>query len=202
MDQPAGVGFSYLAEGDPTPGDSFTAAEDLHAFLQIFISQIFPEKANVPFHITGESYAGHYVPALGAEIVAQNALRPHETQVPLHSIFIGNAYVSPLDVSYGFWETLCTTNPGVEQPVLNETRCDIMAENMPRCLELAKVCYVHPDPAICRAADSVCEEGVMNYFDHAGEKGGRNPFDSKSNQHLLLLDQTSSISLECAISTC
>lgn len=176
VDQPAGVGFSYLDEGDHVPGDSFTAAEDMHAFLQIFISQVFPEKANVPFHITGESYAGHYVPSLGAEIVRQNALHPHQTQVPLQSIFVGNAYVSPLDTTYGFWETLCTTNPGVDHPVLNETACDAMAENMPRCLDVSKVCYDHPDPAICLAAGLVCANGVMNHFDNS-----KNPYDSECN---------------------
>jgi cathepsin A (carboxypeptidase C) len=29
VDQPAGVGFSYIDEGTPVPGDSFTAAQDM-----------------------------------------------------------------------------------------------------------------------------------------------------------------------------
>jgi cathepsin A (carboxypeptidase C) len=57
VDQPAGVGFSYLDEGEPLPGDSFTAAADMHLFLQMFVSQVFPEHKDGPLVITGESYA-------------------------------------------------------------------------------------------------------------------------------------------------
>lgn len=57
VDQPAGVGFSYLDEGEPYPGDSFTSAADMHLFLQMFVSRVFPEHENGPLVITGESYA-------------------------------------------------------------------------------------------------------------------------------------------------
>ena len=57
VDQPAGVGFSYVDEGEPIPGDSFTAAADMHLFLQLFVSQVFPEHLEGPLVITGESYA-------------------------------------------------------------------------------------------------------------------------------------------------
>lgn len=57
VDQPAGVGFSYLDEGEPVPGDSFTSATDMHLFLQMFVSQVFPEHKKGPLVLTGESYA-------------------------------------------------------------------------------------------------------------------------------------------------
>ena len=61
VDQPADVGFSYVDDEDgspgPVPGDSFTSAVDMHLFLQIFVSQAFPELQSLPFHISGESYA-------------------------------------------------------------------------------------------------------------------------------------------------
>lgn len=57
VDQPAGVGFSYLDEGIPLPGTSFTAAEDMHHFLQLFTTDVFPDLNGREFHITGESYA-------------------------------------------------------------------------------------------------------------------------------------------------
>ncbi|TVY78363.1 Carboxypeptidase Y-like protein, partial [Lachnellula suecica] len=177
VDQPAGVGFSYVDEGEPLPGDSFTSAADMHLFLQLFVSQVFPEHGEGPLVITGESYAGHYLPALGAQIVSYNALHPKQPQVPLKSVAIGNGYVSPLDTAYGYWETLCTTNPGVKEPVFNETRCDIMATNLPRCLSVAQTCYENPDPAICQAASSVCWEGVIKYYDGESYAGGRNRFD-------------------------
>ncbi|KAF1928078.1 carboxypeptidase Y precursor [Didymella exigua CBS 183.55] len=177
VDQPAGVGFSYVDEGTPIPGTSFTAAEDMHHFLQLFTTDVFPKLKGQEFHITGESYAGHYVPTLGAQIVSQNLLYPKRPQVNLQSIFVGNAYVSPLDTAFGYWETLCTTNPGVDSPIFNQTRCDIMANNLPRCLELARVCYKHPDSAICLAAEGVCWNGVIVHYDGESGPGGRNRFD-------------------------
>lgn len=107
----------------------------------------------------------------------ENKLHPHRPQINLQSIFVGNGYVSPLDTAFGYWETLCTTNPGIKAPIFNETRCDIMATNMPRCMELAKICYGHPDPAICSASGEICWKGVIEYYDGESGKGGRNRFD-------------------------
>jgi cathepsin A (carboxypeptidase C) len=57
VDQPAGVGFSYVDEHVPLPATSFTAAEDMHHFLQLFTTDVFPALKEREFHITGESYA-------------------------------------------------------------------------------------------------------------------------------------------------
>lgn len=56
VDQPAGVGFSYVDRGTPVPDNSFSAASDLGLFLQMFVSQVFPHLLERPFHISGESY--------------------------------------------------------------------------------------------------------------------------------------------------
>jgi cathepsin A (carboxypeptidase C) len=61
VDQPAGVGFSYLDNDIPLPATSFTAAEDMHHFLQLFTSDVFPDLRGREFHITGESYAVSFV---------------------------------------------------------------------------------------------------------------------------------------------
>ena len=114
---------------------------------------------------------------LGAQIVTQNTLYPKRTRVNLVSALIGNGYISPLDGAYGYWETLCTTNPGVDKPIFNETRCDFMAANLPRCMDLGRVCYLHPDPAICAAASQVCWDGVVSLYDSEAVNGGRNRFD-------------------------
>lgn len=57
VDQPVGVGFSYIDEGYELPVDSREAAVDMHKFLQLFVSEVFPEKEGLPFHLAGESYA-------------------------------------------------------------------------------------------------------------------------------------------------
>lgn len=88
--------------------------------------------------------------------------------------------MSPKDLTFGYWETLCTTNPGVTEPVFNKTRCDIMTANMPRCMEVMDTCINNPDPAICNAAISVCYKGIIGWYDDESYAGGRNRFDSKS----------------------
>jgi cathepsin A (carboxypeptidase C) len=57
LDQPTDVGFSYSESGN---GVSITtdAAADVYAFLQLFLAA-YPKYAELDFHVTGESYAGH-----------------------------------------------------------------------------------------------------------------------------------------------
>ena len=107
----------------------------------------------------------------------QNSIYPGRPQVNLHSLLIGNGLYSFLDQSFGYWSTLCTTLPGVDEPVFNSTRCDIMAANLPRCMNVARACFSHPDPAICQAAGEVCWEGVIKWYDAESHAGGRNRFD-------------------------
>jgi cathepsin A (carboxypeptidase C) len=110
--------------------------------------------------------------------VSQKQLYPKRPQINLVSIFVGNGYISPLDTAFGYWETLCTTNPGISSPIFNQTRCDIMAEHLPRCMNLARICYKHPDFDICEAATKVCWHGVIKHYDgESGGHGGRDRFD-------------------------
>ena len=60
IDQPAGTGFSYGAGADT---DEDGVATDMYDFLQQFM-QAHPEYNKLPFFTFGESYAGHYVPAV------------------------------------------------------------------------------------------------------------------------------------------
>ena len=177
VDQPAGTGFSYVNEGHERPGDSYMAAEDMHVFLRIFYS-IFPHLQSVPFHISGESYGGRYAPALTAEITRYNNMRMGpDFKIPLVSIMIGNGFVSPLDTMYGYYDTLCTTKPGVTEPVFNSTRCTQIAEAMPRCAHLHEACYDYEDAIICQAADGFCMAEIRDLYDDEVGEGGRDPFD-------------------------
>uniref|UniRef100_A0A1D1XYN8 Carboxypeptidase n=2 Tax=Anthurium amnicola TaxID=1678845 RepID=A0A1D1XYN8_9ARAE len=77
LDSPAGVGLSYsLNQADYTTGDLKTAS-DTHTFLLKWFEQ-YPEFLENPFFITGESYAGIYVPTLASEVVQgiQAGLKP------------------------------------------------------------------------------------------------------------------------------
>ncbi|KAL0460423.1 UNVERIFIED_CONTAM: Serine carboxypeptidase 1 [Sesamum latifolium] len=67
LDSPAGVGLSYSANvSDYETGDLKTAA-DSHTFLLKWF-ELYPEFLSNPFYISGESYAGVYVPTLAYEV--------------------------------------------------------------------------------------------------------------------------------------
>ncbi|KAK7420506.1 hypothetical protein QQX98_002704 [Neonectria punicea] len=177
IDQPAGTGFSYVDSSADLPDDSFIAASDMYVFLQIFYD-VFPSLKEIPFHISGESYGGHYVPTVAAEIVRYNTQRvAPEFIIPLKTIMIGDGFVSPMDTTWGYYETLCKVLPGQKAPVFNETRCSAIAEALPRCMYVHKACYDYPDPLICQAADSFCMTQIRNLYDSEAGAGGRDPFD-------------------------
>ncbi|KAL8139060.1 hypothetical protein V2J09_005061 [Rumex salicifolius] len=68
LDSPAGVGYSYSTNGsDYVTGDQQTAI-DTHAFLLKWF-EMYNEFQPNPFYISGESYAGIYVPTISNEVV-------------------------------------------------------------------------------------------------------------------------------------
>ncbi|XP_076887192.1 serine carboxypeptidase 1-like [Bidens hawaiensis] len=91
LESPAGVGFSYSnTSSDYKTGDTQTA-KDSYTFLINWLER-FPEYKTRDFYITGESYAGHYIPQLVELILQQNKNKNH-TVVNLKGIAIGNAYI-------------------------------------------------------------------------------------------------------------
>jgi cathepsin A (carboxypeptidase C) len=101
VDQPAGVGFSYVDKNSSFPSNSITSAADMAIFLQIFTTLVFPALQSRPLHLAGESYAGHYLPVLASRILHQNAEHPSLEPLALTSMLIGNGYVStPSSIPY------------------------------------------------------------------------------------------------------
>jgi serine carboxypeptidase-like clade 2 len=96
VESPAGVGFSYSnTSADMRVGDAHTA-KDMRTFLVRFLER-YPALASADMYISGESYAGHYVPTIAAAILDGNAgLTPGEPgYVNLKGIAIGNAWTDP-----------------------------------------------------------------------------------------------------------
>jgi len=66
LESPVSVGFSYKDDKQYHNSDKSTA-EDNHLALEAFFEK-FPNLKKNPFYITGESYAGIYIPMLAHEI--------------------------------------------------------------------------------------------------------------------------------------
>ncbi|XP_009607740.2 putative serine carboxypeptidase-like 23 [Nicotiana tomentosiformis] len=92
LESPAGVGFSYTnTSADYNFSGDRTTAIDSYTFLVNWLER-FPEYKTRDFYLTGESYAGHYVPQLAQLILLHNNYS-NQTIINLKGITIGNAYV-------------------------------------------------------------------------------------------------------------
>jgi len=105
LDQPVNVGYSYSDSSKIK--DTIAAGKDVYAFLQLFFKK-FPT-FNRKVHVFGESYAGHYIPAIGNEIINHNKeledvnIQSEFTaqelrslvRIDLESLGIGNGMVDP-----------------------------------------------------------------------------------------------------------
>jgi carboxypeptidase C (cathepsin A) len=67
IEQPAGVGFGFNTDTAFKYGDA-QAAADNHRFVSKWQASM-PQFSKSPFYITSESYGGHYMPTLAAELV-------------------------------------------------------------------------------------------------------------------------------------
>lgn len=72
VDQPLRTGFSVAAKDAKFVSSEKHIAKQFHGFLKSFIN-IFPEYENIPVYLTGESYAGMYIPFIAEDIVRYNA---------------------------------------------------------------------------------------------------------------------------------
>lgn len=90
LESPIGVGFSYTnTSSDLTQVDDAFVAEDAYGFLANWLER-FPQYKAHDFYISGESYAGHYVPQL-AELVYDRNTKPAEyPHINLKGFIVGN----------------------------------------------------------------------------------------------------------------
>ena len=84
IDQPYGVGFSPLSVKVATEAE---VAEEVVDFLKQFMVT-YPNLANNPLFITGESYGGHYVPAVAAALTKEDSLK-------FAGAAVGNGWITP-----------------------------------------------------------------------------------------------------------
>ncbi|XP_050208294.1 serine carboxypeptidase 1-like [Mercurialis annua] len=67
LDSPCGVGLSYSNDTSKYTNSDFGTAADSHTFLLKWF-ELYPEFVSNPFYISGESYAGVYVPMLASQV--------------------------------------------------------------------------------------------------------------------------------------
>ncbi|KAJ4836754.1 hypothetical protein Tsubulata_027650 [Turnera subulata] len=95
IDNPIGTGFSIASSPEEIPRNQLSVSRHLFAAITGFIGSdpLFKDR---PIYITGESYAGKYVPSIGYYILKQNLKLPVEKQVKLKGVAIGNGLTDPV----------------------------------------------------------------------------------------------------------
>ena len=114
IEMPAGVGYSYCGESKCTFNDNTTGVQNLNAILNFF--KLFPEYQQHDLFVSGESYAGVYVPYVVAlmDEYNQNVTESgkEEFQFNLKGFMVGNGVTNwkyDGDTNYlkiGYWFNL------------------------------------------------------------------------------------------------
>ena len=91
VDQPVGSGFSKCSSIFHYETNEDQISENMKLFLDGFI-KANPEYQGRDFYITGESYAGHYIPAI-AYYLSHNVT---DLGLNFKGVAIGNGWVDPM----------------------------------------------------------------------------------------------------------
>ena len=169
LDQPVGVGYSYTDDPLEYHNLTYAAAKDVYAFLELFFAR-FPQFQGREFHIAGESYGGHYVPAFASEI-----LHHPERSFNLTSVLIGNGITDSL-VQWPYYQPM-VCGLGGEPAVVSPQQCRDMAAGTPACQQAVELCYDFPNLVVCRIAGEVCS----NLYHKPFLATGLSPYDIRVN---------------------
>ena len=144
IESPGGVGYSTSTSS--YHDDHSVANDNLNAVLEFF--KKFPNLKSNDFYISGESYAGIYVPWLAWKIIQHNALpTSKENTIKLKGVLVGNACTDPLEcaaagkegTSIYQYEFLYEHSYYTERQYNNFKAVCLMGYNSTECIEIRKV---------------------------------------------------------------
>ncbi|CAH1392266.1 unnamed protein product [Nezara viridula] len=92
IDNPVGTGFSFTESDSEYATDEVKVGKDLYSALSQFF-QLFPDLQKNDFFVSGESYAGKYIPAIGYTIHNNNKV--NRQKINLKGLAIGDGYTDP-----------------------------------------------------------------------------------------------------------
>jgi vitellogenic carboxypeptidase-like protein len=97
VDNPVGVGWSYTESGEGYVDTQEQMAANFVAFLKGFYTE-HPLLMSQPLFLTGESYAGKYIPCIASAILDDNELRADgaTSRINLAGVAIGNGLTDPI----------------------------------------------------------------------------------------------------------
>jgi vitellogenic carboxypeptidase-like protein len=101
IDNPVGTGFSFTDDDAGYSKNEKEVGHNLYEGLKQFF-MLFDELKDNDFFVTGESYAGKYVPAVSYTIHQENKRTENKLKINLKGLAIGNGLCDPLhQLKYG-----------------------------------------------------------------------------------------------------
>lgn len=94
IDNPVGVGFSFTDSPSGYSTNQNMVGEGMFEALRQFLL-LFPQLQRNKLILSGESYAGKYVPSLAYTILIKNSTKP---KINVYGLFIGNPLINPEDM--------------------------------------------------------------------------------------------------------
>lgn len=171
VDQPPGTGFS---KGSWDFGED-GVAEDMYQFLQAFFKA--NPQYNKKFFVTGESYAGHYIPAVTHRVYEGNTkLQDGDVKIDLKGMAIGNGLTNPQEQYKWYPEYMCTGAGHATPPINSSTECGLLKAADVVCEGSLRGCNSGVPvvaPAACAAAMETCALAFQVPY----MATGKNPYD-------------------------
>ena len=187
VDQPVGTGFSKAGSITDYDTNEEQIAETMSVFMVNFLER-FPELQGKDFYITGESYAGHYIPAIAHNFFFKNK---DKLKINFKGMAIGNGLVDPL-VQYPMYDVFA-----LENNLISKTTGVILKGAFAACAALIKTGIWPVALEECQLATEVILGGpipAFNVYD-IREPCAHPPlcYDMSPADNLLLLPETQKI---------
>ncbi|KAL0934110.1 carboxypeptidase y [Colletotrichum truncatum] len=174
LDQPAGVGLSYVgnvSDEASYPSRSDESSFDAVSFIKL-IYEAFPEFSGIDLHLTGESYAGRYIPSIASTILDYNDFltsAPDSTAalstIPLRSLMLGNPWISPAEQLSSMYDVSCFPYREQFGPHLDTHDCSKVLKVVDRCEAVSRACALgNSDQVLCAHPKDLCQDELVGIF--------------------------------------
>ncbi|CAI5443529.1 unnamed protein product [Caenorhabditis angaria] len=157
LESPAGVGFSYSLDGNTTVADDDVSLQNYNALLSFLVK--FPEYRSRDLFLTGESYAGVYIPTLAVRILGDPNNFPN-----FRGVAIGNGALD-FPNNYNTMVPLYYWHGIVRDGLYTQITAHCCGGNIETC------------PIFDRFQDQVCREMIISELDATNELNMYNLYD-------------------------
>ncbi|KAF7077559.1 hypothetical protein CFC21_082095 [Triticum aestivum] len=100
VDNPVGVGYSYVENASELVTSDWQAAADATALLRALATEVPALREGSPLFLVAESYGGKYAVTLGVSAV--RAIRAGELNLTLAGVALGDSFISPEDFALSY----------------------------------------------------------------------------------------------------